>query len=386
MKICCKKTAIEGIRDGEQKMNKKQTQRTAPRLPALLLCLCLLCTALPVCATAAETTAFRYRHDPRLNPNAMADIIVDPTAVYGFSPSPDGSLKQYVSFDWTDPEFVNGEQGRLARIDYHESIAEMYAMLDEMSAEGGSVEEIARAVSAKRNELRLAAYDGDPEGAAAAKARNLERYGHEEGPLPDELYAQYGSWEVVIEKAFSVNAGMDACLGLYDDYYDLYIAAGQIKAESEASASREYVFASLMDATGAALPSDSFALASFADGDSVSVWYAPGLAAAVSGGLVNGYSDGTLLPQNGISRVELAVIVARSLSGLEEIYDTVVFTDVPAWARPYVDHLTRIGFLADDGDGLLNPNTTVTVEQANEWSGYARDFLQGQRLPAAASV
>ena len=100
----------------------------------------------------------------------------------------------------------------------------MYDILREMSAAGKSVEEIARAVSAKRNEIRLASYKDDPEGLAAAKARNLEKYGHEEGPLADELYAQYGSWQTVLVKAFSTNMGMDACLGLYDDYYSVYVA------------------------------------------------------------------------------------------------------------------------------------------------------------------
>ncbi|MBO4323152.1 MAG: hypothetical protein J5836_00675 [Clostridia bacterium] len=104
----------------------------------------------------------------------------------------------------------------------------MYSLLDELTAEGKTTEEIAREISAKRNEIRLAAYANDPEGLEKLKARNLEKYGHEEGPLPDELYAQYGSWEKVIEKAFSANSGMDACLGLYDDYYELYVAVGQI--------------------------------------------------------------------------------------------------------------------------------------------------------------
>ena len=98
-----------------------------------------------------------------------------------------------------------------------------------MRAADMDIEEIARAVSTLRNELRMAAYDGDPEGLEAMKARNLEKYGHEEGPLPDELFEQYGSWEMVLEKSFSVNSGMDACLGLYDDYYDLYVLAGQVE-------------------------------------------------------------------------------------------------------------------------------------------------------------
>ena len=53
--------------------------------------------------------------------------------------------------------------------------------------------------------------------------------------MPDELFAQYGSWERVIEKAFSTNAGMDACLGLYDDYYYLYVAQGDVPADEPAA-------------------------------------------------------------------------------------------------------------------------------------------------------
>ena len=170
---------------------------------------------------------FSYVHDPKKNPTAMKDIVADESSIYGFVPSESGSLKDYASYDWTDPVLV--EEARQERIAYHESFAKMYEMLETMRAEGKSTEEIARAVSAKRNELRLAAYDNDPEGLAVVKARNLEKYGHEEGPLPDEVYAQTGSWEMVIAKAFSANSGMDACLGLYDDYYDLYVTLGQVK-------------------------------------------------------------------------------------------------------------------------------------------------------------
>ena len=107
-------------------MNKTMKQQLL-RLPlALFLCCALLLSAsiglaFPVYA-AEDASAFHYQHDPCLNPSAMADIVVDPTAVYGFAPSPDGSLKQYAAFDWSDPELVNGENGRLARIAYHESI------------------------------------------------------------------------------------------------------------------------------------------------------------------------------------------------------------------------------------------------------------------------
>ncbi|MBQ6165755.1 MAG: Ig-like domain-containing protein [Clostridia bacterium] len=200
--------------------------KTIKRITALILTLALM-----LCANAAAFAAngFQYRHDPRENAAAMRDIVADKSAVYGFRPSETGSLKLYADADWSDPEIVS--QGRADRIAYHESVQSMYVMLNEMREHGKSVEEIARAVSTRRNEIRMEAYADDPEGLAALKARNLEKYGHEEGPLPDELYAQYGSWERVMEKSFSTNAGMDACLGLYDDYYFLYVALGDVPAD-----------------------------------------------------------------------------------------------------------------------------------------------------------
>lgn len=180
-------------------------------------------------ASIPQGTTFAYQHDPRDNPSAMKDIVANDNAVYGFSPSPEGTLKGYVTYDWTDPATV--EAGRQQRIAYHQSLAELYDMADQMMASGNSPEEIARAVSTRRNEIRLEAYKDDPEGLAKVKARNLELYGNENGGTPEFFYNLYGSWEKVIEKSMSVNSGMDACTGLYDDYYDLYVASGQVPAD-----------------------------------------------------------------------------------------------------------------------------------------------------------
>lgn len=195
-------------------------------LLVLTLAVSLVCTA---CKKMEESSIFHYRHDPRDNPRAMADIVEDPSAIYGFRPSAEGSLAMYADADWSDAAVV--EKGRQERIAYHNSLEAMYDVLAEMTAEGKSTEEIARAISTKRNQIRLDAYQNDPEGLAKLKERNLSQYGHEEGPLPEESYVKYGSWEMVIAKAFSTNSGMDACLGLYDDYYDLYVAIGQIPAK-----------------------------------------------------------------------------------------------------------------------------------------------------------
>lgn len=182
-----------------------------------------------VCAAKAESlqdsleeAGFQYIHDPRENPAAMKDIVANPEAVYGFSPNPDSErLGEYAdSIDWTDPDQV--AQAREQRAEYLESFSQLYRMIEDMLGEGKNVEEIARAVSKRRNELRLESYDGDPEGLALVKKSNLETYGHEEGPEADELYEKYGSWQTVLEKALGSNAGMDACLGFYDEYYYTY--------------------------------------------------------------------------------------------------------------------------------------------------------------------
>ena len=178
-----------------------------------------------------ERLPFAYLHDPRENPEAMKDIVANPDAVYGFSPNPESTrLGTYADYDWTDPAFVAKAQKE--RRAYHESMDAMTDILYQMREEGASIEEMARAVSEERNRLRLAAYDGDPEGLAAVKKSNLETYGHEEGPTPDELFEKYGSWTEVLQKAFGSNMGMDACCGLYDEYYWLYIELGYVEDDA----------------------------------------------------------------------------------------------------------------------------------------------------------
>ncbi len=212
----------------------KNTVSRCRRSLAALLIIALL-AGFSVHSAAAD--GFKYIHDPTLNPSAMRDITADENAVYGFRPTETGSLAIYAEADWTDPEVV--EQGRQARIKYHRNIESMYDMLREMQEQGKSIEEIARALSTERNRIRLAEYENDPEGLADLKERNLKQYGHEEGPLPDELYEKYGSWTIVMQKSFSTNSGMDACLGLYDDYYFLYVELGYVPAQVEISISEK---------------------------------------------------------------------------------------------------------------------------------------------------
>lgn len=178
--------------------------------------------------TKPQDQFFTYTHDPRENPEAMADIIENADAVYGFSPDPESQrLGIYAKYDWTDPEYVAKVQEE--RRDYHESLESMNDILNRMREEGASVEEMARAVSAERNRLRLESYKYNLFGLAAVKISNLKTYGHFDGPTPDELYEKYGSWNTVIQNAFSPNMGMDVCCGLYDEYYWLYMELGYVE-------------------------------------------------------------------------------------------------------------------------------------------------------------
>ena len=144
--------------------------KTIGKLSALMIAVIALFT-FSVPANAAGT----YAHDPMANPKAAADIIVDPNAVYGYAPNPDSPrLGSFAQYDWSDKAFV--VEMRHQREEYHKSIKELCQIKANM----------------------------------------------ENGGTPEYFYAKYGSWETVIEKAFATNAGADACLGLYDEYYDTY--------------------------------------------------------------------------------------------------------------------------------------------------------------------
>lgn len=194
----------------------------------------LLAAMLLSAAGMAETTNFTYENDPRENPTAMRDIVVNPDAVYGFSPSgaEESTLKEYVdAIDWTNWDQV--EKARAQRQEYHDGLQELYEMIMTMVEEDLDVETIARAVSQRRNEIRMESYTDDPEGLELVKKRNLEVYGNENGPTPEFLFEKYGSWEMVLVKALGTNPGMDACLGFYDDYYYVYNLETEPEEETE---------------------------------------------------------------------------------------------------------------------------------------------------------
>ena len=164
---------------------------------------------------------FEYIHNPSYLKNVMDDCEYDKNAVFGYKPNTTGSLKQFAEYNWYDKDTVY--QYKEERILYIKHSDERIKSLEnELRNENKTIEEIARACSKLRNEIRLEQYKDDPEGLEKIKQRNLEKYGYEDGPKADDLYNQYGSWEIVLSKCYSTNRGMDACCGVYDMYFNLY--------------------------------------------------------------------------------------------------------------------------------------------------------------------
>jgi len=169
----------------------------------------------------AHAAEFTYTHNPLDDTRVTEDVIEDPGAVYGFSPNPASTrLGSFAQNDWTNIVLV--EQAKKERMDYHQRVeTELMSILYSMKKRGASIENIARKLSEKRNEIRLKEA-ADAGTLDQTKQSNLAKYGNENGPTPESLYDKYGSWETVAAKAFSTNIGMDVCLGLYDLYYDTY--------------------------------------------------------------------------------------------------------------------------------------------------------------------
>ena len=177
-----------------------------------------------------EKPGFQYVHDPMDFPDAAEDIIINPEAIYGFSPNPKSTrLGEFArNIDWTDPDEV--ARRRQKRKEYHDSLNEVYNIAEKMYYAQSTLEDIAKEASRMRNEIRLRTYQNDPEGLAVVKKSNLDAYGNENGPTAEFLYDRYGSWSLIIQRSLSSNPGMDACLGFFDEYYDLYMFLDMLKA------------------------------------------------------------------------------------------------------------------------------------------------------------
>lgn len=85
-------------------------------------------------------------------------------------------------------------------------------------------------------------------------------------------------------------------------------------------------------------------------------------------GIINGYEDGTFLPDNTITRAEAAKVLVCALNAEDSakgMADQELFTDVPSthWAAGYVNYAANFGIIAGRGNGIFDPESPVSYEE-----------------------
>ena len=83
-------------------------------------------------------------------------------------------------------------------------------------------------------------------------------------------------------------------------------------------------------------------------------------------GIINGYTDGTFLPDKAVTRAEMAKLIAVLFNITEETSLTTPFSDVDSscWALNYIVAVKNLGIIDGFPDGTFLPDNEVTYEQA----------------------
>ena len=92
-------------------------------------------------------------------------------------------------------------------------------------------------------------------------------------------------------------------------------------------------------------------------------WYNNAVSTTSNAGIIAGYPDGTFQPNNYITRAEFATIAARFLS--EEYVGPDLFTDISGhWAAEYINRAANAGWINGYPDGSFDPNAYITRAEA----------------------
>jgi len=105
----------------------------------------------------------------------------------------------------------------------------------------------------------------------------------------------------------------------------------------------------------------------FTDQAKVGVWAQQAIAQAVQAGIVSGYKDGSFRPDAIITRVEMAVMMARALGLSGGSVIATAFADdkdVPQWAKSAVEAMRKQGIVSGRGNNKFVPNGKATRAEA----------------------
>jgi Cadherin-like beta sandwich domain/S-layer homology domain len=104
----------------------------------------------------------------------------------------------------------------------------------------------------------------------------------------------------------------------------------------------------------------------FRDKELIGAWAEQAIAQAVESGIIIGYEDGSFRPGKAITRLEIAIIIAKILEvNLTESTLTSFADDanIPSWGKPYVEALWKLGiFNGRDGNRFEANEATTRAE------------------------
>ncbi|MFC4769471.1 S-layer homology domain-containing protein [Effusibacillus consociatus] len=80
-------------------------------------------------------------------------------------------------------------------------------------------------------------------------------------------------------------------------------------------------------------------------------------------GILNGVGNGKFDPQGSLTRAQFAVVISKAL-GLQATATTSSFSDVPSWAVPYVEAVSKAGIMVGVGGGKFGSDDILNREQA----------------------
>ena len=120
------------------------------------------------------------------------------------------------------------------------------------------------------------------------------------------------------------------------------------------------------DSSPAAEPSPAPAPGSVRFRDLASHWAAPFVDGLAQAGAVAGFQDGTFRPDQPVTRAEFAALVVASFGDRPATNPGTAFTDVPRefWAYGALSQGQRLGFLGGFPDGTMRPQEPITRIQA----------------------
>lgn len=93
-------------------------------------------------------------------------------------------------------------------------------------------------------------------------------------------------------------------------------------------------------------------------------WAHDCIKALLNRGIIKGYPDNTIRPENFITRAEMAVVISNSLFLELEISELIFKDKIPVWAENAIAKLSKLDIFKGYPDGRFHPGKYITREQA----------------------